>query len=98
MIYDVTVVMYEPIVSQDSIAKVHAVMEELGFSQKVTTTDKRSLGLPADMYMGKFEGEGLRKVRDDLSASLKDKMSGSGLKNRFILLVSPPAAWSIRNT
>lgn len=97
MICNVSVVFFDSDELESHKDNIAAIFESLGFSSSVTSTDKRTISIPQNMYIGNFEGEGRDKIREDLTASIKEKLAELGIKIKYMLMVSERVSWGIRH-
>jgi hypothetical protein len=74
------------------------ILSELGFSKSVKGRTDKLLDLPANTYVGEFNGEGSGKIRDDLSNRIRDAFKDHDLKASIFVVVGDGWAWGIRAT
>jgi len=75
---------------------IDEALSQLGLSRKIGDSAGKSYELPANTYAGKFEGEKVGTVRDDIATRIESAFQRVGAKGRMYVTVGSPWAWGIR--
>ena len=78
--------------------KVDNALESIGLSKRVKGSTGKYHDLPANTYVGEFEGESTGKVRDDVCAQVQETLKNEGVKATAFITVGSGWAWGIRYT
>ena len=78
--------------------KVDKTLTNIGLRKSIQGSTGKNHNLPANTYVGEFEGESTVKVRDDLSEQVSSAFKESGVKATVFVAVGGGWAWGIRYT